>query len=628
MAVPGLVYCPAGDNYKRYPGEFFAVCAADFLATGRGTLSTEADALSAAGTVVRDTQTVSNIRSNSNTAYQAADDTLAITGLPLTTGSTYHVYVTHRIEGYTDITDGPLLRTGFNENWLNAMVYGAHTTSEASNIRAAATPPPFEYYRASYLGEKSWSTGNTWFIRFAAESGTSIEILIDQIFIFRKTTSSSLFPMATNTTFETVAATQDGADGGDANGKFTWMARNPPDAWSSRGDYQRVVDGDDAEYFSEVTTADGLTFWVSGDELASSAWMYSLHTANHRGERTWTDDTFANRTTSGQDMGITPEGFGYRIGSSANVPPNEAFVNGAGQAILRVGQVLGTIQVDLGNATTGTGTSNQGMKFQLYDQFSWDMVWQWTDGTDADAYVRLYLEDGTFWSSAGLYLEFDIPGGTWRMVHPVTGPGTDHDISAWFGFNALVGVRIELKRYLLRSRVWDASGAEPGTWDESQFLEYAGAGATAYPYGDVEAKSTRINAPFVSLNFYLEHLDAFAVDLPFEITLHKNTVEHDPYGDPESMFARIERPAATSLGDIEIPFGSSYWVYWGRRDWTDTFAGNDYLSFSTRVWNDPAAAEIQRAEVGDYYFYWFLGDTIVSMNWRSAQSPHVTHVYS
>jgi len=335
--------------------------------------------------------------------------------------------------------------------------------------------------------------------------------------------------------------------------------------------------------------------------------MYSLHTANHRGERIWSDDTFDNRNTSGgagvQDMGISPEGYGYRIGSSSNSPPNEAFVNGAGQAILRIGQVLGLLDIDWGNSDTGaSSTLNQGMVFQLYDQFSWDMIWEWTNGTDATARIDVMIADGTPWFRS--YISFDIPSGTWRIVHPLTGAGADHDISAWFGMNSPVGVRIEIKRYLIRARVWDASGAEPGTWDEEQFLEYVGTGTDeSYPYSDDETKSTQINSSFSPI-FNIEHLSAFSIDLPFEITISKNTMTHNPYGDPESMFARVERPPGTPLDDIEIPFGSSYWVYWGKRDWTDTDFGNDYLEFSTKVWNDTAAAEIQRAEVNDYFFFW------------------------
>lgn len=629
MAVPELVFCTAGGiGYKAYPGGVFAVCAADHLAAARGTLSTEADGLSAGGTVVRDTQQVSGILASSDTAYQAADDTLEITGVPFLDGRTYDIWATMKTEGYTDVTDGPLLRAGFVENWVSAGVVGLHTTSEATNQRFATSPPPLPYYRVLRVGFQIFNTGDTYKFRMASETGTTIEWLLDQlIFIVSPNNDATVVDNTEffgfgsgDTTLNTTVAVVDGADGGDDNGKFTWFPRNPPDL-ASPGDFQRYADGDDAEYFSEVTTDDGLTFWATGDEQGP-AWMYSCHTAMYRAERTWTNDTFDNRDTSGtdQDMGISPEGFGYAIGASAApFGTNIARTDGGGTAIMSIGDALNSIDIAMGSATVGSaGTDNQGMRFQLYDQFSWRTVWAWTDGTlvTSGAQVRVQIADGTFWD--GPYIEFDLPQGTWRIVHPVTGPGTDHDISAWFGLAAPVGVRWEIKRYLIRARVWDASGAEPGTWDEEQFLEYSAAGSGVYPYGDNTTKSSRTNAPFTALDIELEGLDPFQPDFPVEITLSEWTVEHDPYGDPEDMTARFYRPPSTSLTDQIVPFGSSYFVYWGQRDWTDAAFGNDYLEYSLKVWNDPAAAEIQRAEVVTYYFFWYEQGGIISMNWRSS----------
>jgi len=73
------------------------------------------------------------------------------------------------------------------------------------------------------------------------------------------------------------------------------------------------------------------------------------------------------------------------------------------------------------------------------------------------------------------------------------------------------------------------------------------------------------------------------------------------------MHAAIEKPDGTLIDQIEIPYGAPYFVYWGKRDWshvdTDLFP-YPLLDYSTRVWNDPAAAELQRA--GSYFEYFYV----------------------
>lgn len=618
MAVK--VFCPAGDVYKKLRGGAFAICAADNLASARGTLTTESDPSSVAGVVVRDTQQVNSILANSNTAYQAADDTIDLSGIPLVNNREYHIWATFKTEGYTDLTDGALLRVHFNENWIAAGISGSHFNVETSNVRFAAVQPPMPFYRAINYGSLVYQTGNSPKIRFAAESGTSIEFLIDQIFLFPVINNkSSNFPHAANTTLGLDADTQDGLDGGDDNSKFTWFVNEPVDSWSSRGDYQRYADGDDAEYFSQVTVPDGLTFWFSpfGTE-DGKAHMYSLHTALHRGERVWTDDTFTNRNTSGtdQDMGITPEGFGYSIGSSSSATPNKAFVNGAGSAFMQIRHHLGTLNIDMGSPSVGSSAiQNQGMKFQLYDQWSWDVIFQWVQGTPGlyfDPMLGFFQLSPLFQSPVlSPYVEFIFGEGVWRAGNPgISGSGSDHDISGWFDVGAMVGVRMEQKRHLFRMKVWDASGSEPSTWDEEFYL-YDALHADPYPYSDIESRSSSMMAAAcldLQANLVLTDNDYLVgADDPLNIRFDKWTVEHNPYGDSASMYVRTERPVGTVLDDVEIPFGSSYFVYWGQRDWTDDDGtGDNYLEFSTKVWNDPSAAEIQRAEVDDYYFYYLL----------------------
>ena len=649
MATPELIIANA--PYKTYPGGVVAVRCADWLAAARGTLSTETDTLSSAGgLVVRDTQQVSNILSAGATAYAAADDTLEITGLPLKDLRRYEVWATFKVECEMDYTDGAVLRASFQEDWVGAGLIGMHSSTDGESFNrgfdVSAVPPPLPYFRAVQIaGELQFHTGDTWYLRMAAKTGSSIEIILDQLVIFPDAgfLDATHYPQASGATVFLDADTQDGLDGGDDNSKFTWFANRPVDNFTSRGDYQQYADGDSAEYFTQITVPDGMTVWFSpfGEEQGNP-WIYSLHTAMYRGPITWMDDTFDNRDTSDQttypngSYGISPDGFGASMGGSFGPPPgSRVYCDGAGSLYVENNTFLGLWQMDVGSGSTGTSDLvNQGMKLKLYDQWSWDMILEWADGQPGLHFDPLLgnLQIAAFHStpvnSPIIHINLGSPA-EWYISDDGTGsPGAAHDISSWWDVGASMGIRIEQKRHLFRMRLWDASGAEPSTWDHEFFL-YDSTHGDPYPYSDDENRQAQMAAASVQdLQVRCEITDNDFFEFPLTFRFTKFTVEHDPYGSPVDMNVRMERPPGTEIGDQVVPYGTSYWVYWGKRDWTDDDGtGDSYFAWSTKVWNDPGAAEIQRAEVGDYYIFWFESGGLVAMNWSSEEQAEIYRIH-
>jgi hypothetical protein len=424
----------------------------------------------------------------------------------------------------------------------------------------------------------------------------------------------------------------DGADGGDANGKFTWTPRPGAEQHATGGDFQKYEDGDDAEWYGRFQPDDG--YFFIDDQAALAGHLYSLHGAGHRGVRTWAEDTFDNRTTSGMNMGRDPTGYGYRIGSSVAGPPdeNEVFVDGAGGGVLQVNHFLGGVQVEWGSHDVASSESdtlrNLGQRLWLYDQWAWSGRWEYTAdggiGPSNAAYVRLVpIEPSPDYVDVG-QIEFDLIGGTWT-ANLSDGTTETFDISAWFGVGAVVGFRIEVKRYVVRIRVWDASGAEPSTWDVEDHLYLDSSVETTYPYDDDNETSAKVTTAFRGLRIDLGEQDGIPLHgWPIEIKLRHLKIEHDPYGDPMDMGTLIESPEGTPRGEIVVPFGAHYFVYWGHRAWvgySEDFEGY-YLDFSAKVWNYPfeTNAEIQRAEAAFWWFLYVPGG-VVSMNWRSGQRP-------
>jgi len=635
---PQLVIADA--PYKRYPGGIIALRATDWLAGARGTLSTESNALAIEGEVVRDTQQVTqNIDDDPEMAYQEALDTLSIpmSEIPIEEGLYYNVYASYRLEGEWDVTDlGPagLLDQQRQDRFVNLAVIGGHGTDfeeeDGFPMMRTTLLSRLPYFASIFVGQLSEvSNTHTIGLRTFSFAGTTIEWLVDQIvFIpmpdFVEWSGFDFKVINGGQGFSDVTTPQDGADGGDANGKFTWLVA-PNDTmqtqgFSAGGDFQRKSSGDSAEWLFRLTTTDNMVIWntLPAPDEEPKVHAYSLQGVRNRGEITYTHDNFDNRTISppALNWGVSPEGYGYHIGSSASANPPTAFVSG-GIGVLRARQALTNIGASLGENSSG----NLGARTLVYDQWDYYVRFRWATGTSNSMRHIIYINDLAY----GLFeIRMDWVAKTWtlgRIIPPQTfvALGSAHDISSWFAVGAWIGLRWEMKRALMRCRLWDDSGAEPSTWDESLFkvirvlsIDYT------YPYGDDAERALNI---YDGVQYFGHQLECGNVGptpgSPLDVEYSDIILKHDPYGSPADMTVRMERPEGTTIGEIVIPYGATYFVYWGSGDYTDMFSGTPRLVFSTKIWNDPSAAEIQRADAQFWYFRSVHGLTgLVPMHWQ------------
>lgn len=635
--APELVVVPVGDTHKIYPGGVIAVKAAEFLGPARGTLSTEANTLASTGTVVRETQQIASVNPPflDDASYQNADDTLVIPAadIGIENDMDYRIYFTMLVEGEWDLTNEPLLRQCSNLVYESVVSYGAHGTAsepEASpnfDDHVVCRIPNFQVQHVRLI---EIATTDTLHFRFYAQSGTDAEILIDQLVFLpngdpgdwvNSIDIREVFVQGVSGT----PAVQDGADGGDDNGEYTWYMpgvffdnfRN-----GGSGDFQRMADGDDAEYHQRISETAGNIMYNSVTDLEAAVDGYGLYSARYRGPITYSEDTFDNRSTSttGQDMGVDEAGYGWSIGSSSSAGDPDCFVD-SGVGVMRLNQDVTLVAPHWGSSVQGSGgTSNQGAELNAYDQWIFSGVLEHTAGTTNSTTLRIrsaFSPVGAAWEIRISMADFTWEIGYFNGTTFTNLGASTHDISSWLGVGVPFGFKIEIKRYVIRCKVWEVSGGEPGTWDE-EFFKPAQTGLTAYPYGGSEARAQEAYFFQRGFGFQLQN-GSDGNTFPYDITIHNVKFEHDPYGDPEDMSVRMERPEGTTVGDMVIPWGCAYWVYWDRRDWTDPHLTTWRLEFSERVWNDPAAAEIQRAETIFWYFRSVhFTPEIANMNWRSS----------
>lgn len=621
--MPDLVI--ATSAVDAYPGGVIAVRAADWIAAGSTTATSEANALASTGVVVRETQQVAsvNVPFLDEDAYQNADDTLEMSAsaIGVEDGMTYFVITTYLLEGEWDLTNEALLRECSNLEYRSVALGGAHGSvgnPEASPTWEATLLCRIPHFAAFSLRLDNVDTTDTLHFRFFTQTGTSAEWLIDQIVFLPRALSPNwllnqdIRLVGPNSSIVDII---DGADGGDDNGKFTRFVPVTLDDFAVTGaasaDYQQKSDGDDAEYHQKITTSSNETLFNSvGTDSEANAWGYGLYCARYREQQTYSVDNFDNRDTSGgsaplQDMGIDEQGYGYNIQPSSSGADPEAYVDGA-DAILRLNSV-GSVFVGWGSSDqSSSAQDNQGAQLDVYDQWDLSGELEWTAGSiGGGAWRILNPSPGT---SPDWQIEIEPVVGSWRLGYGGTTTFTNigastHDISGWFGINSPLGFRLEIKRYVIRARVWDASGAEPSTWDEEMFKPALnGAVKVDYDYSD---NLTFAGQAYQQHNFQLGITnvgDTGAPSFPYDVKIHTLQFDYDPYGDPDDMYVRMERPPPAALPDMTIPWGCPYWVSWGNRDWTDPSGLTWDLVYWERVWNDTAAAEIQRAETTAWWF--------------------------
>lgn len=622
--APDLVI--ADTPYKTFPGGVIAVRCAEWVAGG-GSGTVVSDPLAHDGDAVADSQQVDDILTAATTAYDAATETLELVACPLKAAQQYFVFISYRIEGETDLTDTPLLKVNTNENISSGVLLGINIGTNRSFI--TVTSPPLPHYRQAnnMAAFTSASANPDIIVKTAAETGTSYEIFIDQI-TFIPNLDATVFELALP---DLTTAIVDGADGGDANGKFTWTPHRGVQVHSGAGDFQQKADASTAEWFERVVPDDNFVFGSFSEQVRG--YVYGLHGAGYRGSRTWVEDTFDNRTTPSTptphwEFGVGPDGYGAAVEGTTN---SNIYVDGAGNGVLRVTAGTGSLTVDWGNAATGALLSlNQGRRLNLYDQWSWTGLVTFTDdaGMTTDNNVQLRFQPMKQTSGPDVdagFIRVFLQANTWDAVFP-DGSTSGSNAIAWFTQGAQLGWRIELDRYVVRYKVWDASGAEPGAFDYEEFVTItgvAGGFSNDYDYDDFVARSARITERFDNLRVLLSVVDNIPpMTFPLQIDLNYMQVTHDPQGDPGDIYAEFLSPEATSWGQIQVPYGAGYFVYWGSGFVTEQDGFGDwYLDYSSKVWNDEGVAEIQRAETVQWVV--FRSDlNIVPMNWRSAdRSP-------
>lgn len=621
----------AAAPHKVFPGGVIVLRATDWMAGGA---TDEADARANEGEVVREDQTVAtSIFSSPTAAYQAAADTLEIdlSTLPLLLDMTYEIWFSLLIEGDWDVTNSDTFRGANQHQFTSACRVGWHGTA---NFSTDATPAYADYLprdRPHFTIVSSASTGDldlteTLTVRAYAQSGTTIEFLIDQVLLVPFVASGTHAVSWTNVDFEPVGGQWnaasgsldltdgsfvDGADGGDANGKFTWSPIPSEETVfmgsevAGGGDYQKASDN---EYMVRVVLDDFKFIESSVSDAEAPCWAYSAHGSNFRPAKTWLDDDFSRTVASGSGngkWGTGPQGFGWWTTQSNGLMG----VNGS-QGFMQTNNLIG--QSSCQAALSGSAGGAQAAAQINAPNYTISGVLGAAGSAAADfAFVVISLI-GRAPSYPDFELVFDLVANTWTIQSgggnvfegPHTTPGTT------------IGWKIEIRRHRLRVKVW--SGAEPGTWDYDDFPPN---GPDNYPYGDNLEKSTEFVAFYPVLA--LSTTDA---NPNITITWDDILIEYDPYGDPGEMTATMEKPNGTQVGTIDIPYGAYQLISWGSKDWTVEDSGDGYLDFSSKVWNEAGTAELQRAEALMYFFRAVHGG-IISMNWSQALPVDITRVH-
>ena len=660
----------ANASFKTYPGGVIVLRAADWMGGARGTLSSESDARSACGTVVRDSQEAASAPFTS-AQLNAAADTLVIPlgDLPLEDDLTkYMVLASVLIEGDWDPANGDTSFGGHQEIFSQEACTLSYWGDPESNPLTNPYMPNYQPrgldgyriigYGGNYglnradLGDP-WSDFTlTW--RFLRSAGCTVEYLIDQIYLVPSVSPSPASGWSSDD-FEMIPGAEgtfgaysldpddgpplfiDGADGGDDQGKFTWHPivfdqQTQISGADGGGDYQRVSDEADAEYMVRVIP-DQWFLQNSETDAEANAHCYGIHGPHFIPEQDWVDDDFGRTVSDGNfagadghfvtdsGWGLTPEGFswasfgqtgpetsilhGHRWGIATYVDGNAGVIamRNDSQDDLLVAEMTLALNPEPAS-TREPGAVIRTDNIRMAGTFTRDIDVASDNGGDRTIQLRIRNSRGG--DPHSLYILL-YPNLVWEF-HPPAGALVASGTNAW----ASIGWRLEILRYVVRMRVWDASGAEPSTWDYEEFRQLE---AEEYDYDDnleIAIEEADVHAPTIAMIMGGVTMNG----TPARVFHEYVTVENDPIGDQASAFASIEQPEGTVRGEIEMP-DCQHLVYWGTRDWTTLDFGSPYLDFSAKVWNDPTAAELQRSEAIWWWFRTTRPGLLIPTNWRA-----------
>lgn len=656
--APDLVIADA--PYKVYPGGVIAVKADEWMAAS-GTVTSGTETIACTGTYVEDTQTVTtDIVTDTWGAYAEATNTLEIdlNSLPMELGFfPYAVLISVRVLGEWDVTNLPALHRS-NQDVFGAFAAvgfhgeGADLPEDGAEIQDQL-PARRSYYGMIQYGAAAMfpsAPPGVLEVRAYAQAGTTISIRIDQL-LFIPTMHNTFGPPINGWDTEdfqlvsplSLPSPEDGADGGDENGKFTRVhALSDSNGWQGAlaADFQEKTDGDSAEYLTHIVTADLEEIQnTQAPGTEPIVHIYGGHGARHKDSRVHTFDDFS-RTIAvgsvGNNWGTTPEGYGWITGG---IGADSAGVNGSA-GFIRVGAIFPGTNATSAALTPYPTAPTTGAFFELNDYYSitgkWRFVptagWLGTPPPPSSFGTNAWIWCGEVMSSpTGMAFKFnlysqDVIAGDWEFGYfDPSGGGLVADFHTLasgtipgFADSAWIGFRIEKDRYRVRARVWDASGAEPGTWDFDDWRVLWSTVEELYDYG---------GDPDFSRNVYTNREFIFRLDVsntaqPVDAEFDDLEVSYDPQGEtPVDSFVRLERPDGTTQGEIMIPWGADYAVYWGVGDYTTDVAGDYLITFSSRHWVDEDKPLLER---GETMWWWFrsVHAALIPMNWRSAdRSP-------
>lgn len=659
--------------FKTYPGGVIALRCTDWMGGARGTLTSGADAKASTGEAVVDTQQVTaSILTDPNGAFAEAEDTLTIPfeDLPLEIDMTYALFLSLMIEGDWDPNDPEGTARASNAlkfvNACRVAFYGDSELFLAENDHGTlyAHLRALDHYYLSHFGG-SWAIGDVSIdkseilhVRAYAQDGTSISISLDQLILIpfvgdgdthggewrggdfqRVGGQHNTFGFIGYDPPETGTGFVDGADGGDDDGKFTWLpfelSYKDQSGWMGAdggGDFQKKADGDDAEYMQRVVPDDFYSLFDTRpvpDVESNDAHCYVATGPMYRPAATVIEDLFTRSfnfpgpTVAGSGLGWTPEGYVWHAPGSAGPAFSDqyAYCDGS-RGVLHIG----------GTTASGGMSANLGLGSGI-----WSSVTHFGAATALDEFtvsVKCRFEDnfgpiidgGTTFiragfdvvpnvgSGSGFYrVVLDFLNGEWWLEGPLATVVHGPVSIPWFAVDVDAVIKLEIKRYRIRVKVWEDGTAEPD-WAYDDFRALSAGGT--YPYGDDLDDSSAV---YGAHRFLISggHLEAAN---QFDIAWDDFVVEYDPYGTREPTWLRFEMGDGTLVDEIEIPAGAQHLVYVGRDDFTDDdeFGDPYYLNFRTRVWSDEGAADLQMAKLLWAYFRSVHQDfTIVSMNWRS-----------
>lgn len=637
----------AGSPYTVYPGGVIALRATDWMGAARGTLSSETDSRAVTGECVRDTQTTAtSLFGDPAGAYAAVDDTLTIdlSTIPeIEEDMEYAIFLSYLIEGDWDTSTVNTLRESTQDMFRYACNI-AYSVDAGSRIDIDYRARRREHYIVAQFGSgftTSSPVTEELHVRAYAQSGTTVETLLDQITLLPYVTSGGTFNGEWQAgDFAAVGARAgqgvvvDGPDGGDSNGKFTWSGVTHETSThmdlgfgDGGGDYQQSpLD----EYVVEIDPSFGYPLENTVTSTEAGAHAYSVSGSNYRADEQVLTDTFT-RVAGPDSWGRTPQGYVWTTRGSG--PTTWSTTANGTQGTMTRDANTGVLSQETG-LSSSLGARIQSPSFDLAGVFSCSSPTYSGSGTQR-AHIRICISTVLADRSWVLHLNtltlvWALYLGNSRSYDLAIGGGTfDHkfssdvDISSWFAFGDPVGFRFEKKRYAIRARLWDASGAEPSTWDVDTFVPFdtavsgALSGVQDYPYSDSEAfahQTALLGACFPSVQM------GWAATSSYSSLWDDITVDIDPYGSSDDMAATMENAQDVEVGNITVPYGAWQFIHWGSGDFTE-ISGTPFLQFRSKAINESGAAELQRAEALFWYFRSIHGN-LIPMNWRSAdRSP-------